>query len=136
MTTKILKARIAKVDSDMGIVFGYAIVCKEGGEDYFDNDSSGYSEHIPEQTMLSAAKDFAKTARTAKEMHTGDSIGCNLFLFPLTTDIAKALGLTAEKTGLLVGMSPDDPGVLAKFADGTYTGFSIGGERIEVEDSE
>ena len=134
METKMLKVTIAKVNKALGLVFGYAIVCKVAGEDYFDNDSSGYDEHIPEETMLEAAKDFAKTARVAKEMHTGDAIGCNLFLFPMTTDIAKSLDITVEKTGLLIGMAPDEDEVLAKFADGTYTGFSIGGKRLEVED--
>lgn len=130
----LLKAQIAKVDETHGLVFGYAIVCEMDGEPYFDNDSSGESHHIPPEVMLEAAKEFAKTARTAQEMHTGDSIGVNLFLFPMTADIAKSLGITVEKTGLLIGMAPDDPEVLAKFADGTYTGFSIGGSILDFED--
>ena len=132
----LLKARIAKVDESHGLVFGYAIVCEEDGAPYFDNDSSGFSEHIPPETMLEAAKDFAKTARVAKEMHTGDAIGCNLFLFPMTQDIAKSLDIEVKRTGLLIGMAPESPDTLAKFADGTYTGFSIGGVRLETEDVE
>ena len=139
MSELILKARIAKVSESLGLVFGYAIICKEGGEDYFDLDASGESHHIPEATMLSAAKEFAKSARIAKEMHSGEPIGVNLFLFPMTGDIAKALGISVEKTGLLIGMAPDDPEVLAKFASGEYTGFSIGGKMLEsrlLEDDE
>ena len=136
MADLLLKSQICKVDETHGLVFGYSIICKDGGEDYYDNDSSGFSENIPEETMLDAAKDFAKTARVAKEMHTGDSIGANIFLFPMTTDIAESLGMVVQKTGLLIGMAPDDPEVLAKFKDGTYKGFSIGGERLEIEDIE
>lgn len=133
MSNLILKARISKVDASQGLVFGYAIVCEENGEPYFDNDSSGESHHITPAAMLEAAKDFAKTARPAKEMHTGDDIGHNLFLFPMTQDIADSMGIQVQKTGLLIGMAPDEPEVLAKFASGEYTGFSIGGRMIESE---
>lgn len=133
-TTKMFKATIAKVDPGLGMVFGYAIVCEEGGVPYFDNDKDGFDEHITPDAMLDAAVGFAKSARVAKENHTGDQIGINLFLFPMTTEIAKALDITVQRTGLLIGMRPDQPEVLAKFADGTYTGFSIGGSRLEIED--
>lgn len=131
MTDILLKGKIEKVDASLGLAFGYAIVCEEDGQPYFDKDSSGESHHIPPSTMMAAAKEFAKSARSAKEMHTGDDIGFTPFLFPMTSEVAQALGMTVQKTGLLIGMAPDDKEVLAKFADGTYTGFSIGGRVIE-----
>lgn len=121
-----------KVDAEHGLVFGWGIICKEDGVDYIDvqNDT------IPEEAMLEAVADFAAGDRPGKEMHSGVEKGRHVFLFPLTTEIAKALGITTKKTGLLLGYKPP-PDVLEKFRDGTYTGFSIGGRIIDsmMEDS-
>lgn len=122
-------SQVLKVDSDLGLVFGFAVVCEADGVPYFD----AQDEHIPEQAMLKAATDFMSNSRAAKEMHQGDAIGKVLFAFPLTADVAKALDITTKQTGLLIGMRPG-PGALAKFKDGTYTGFSIGGAYIETEE--
>ena len=48
------------------------------------------------------------------------------FVFPLTAEIAKSMGIITERTGLMIGMKPSPEG-LAKFKAGTYKGFSIGG---------
>ena len=53
----------------------------------------------------------------------------------LETEIAKSLGITTERTGLLLAYRPA-PEVLAKFKDGTYTGFSIEGARVQHEVTE
>ncbi len=122
-------ARVVKVDESHGLVFGYAIVCKRDGEDYYDLQG----DHIPEDAMLGAAVEFMEHSRTAKEMHAGDAKGSIVFAWPLTTDIAKAFDIEPKTTGLMIAMKPDDPAMLAKFRDGTYTGFSIGGRRIDDE---
>lgn len=124
-------ADFAKVDEELGIIFGYAIVCKLNGEDYFDTQD----DHIPEDSMLSATCEFMKGDREARVMHGNTQEGVVLFAFPMTTDIAKALGITVEKTGLLVGMKPDDPEVIAAAKRGEFTGFSIGGSRGVDEDA-
>jgi hypothetical protein len=121
--------RIAKVNDELGLVFGFAIVCKIDGEDHFDSQG----DHIPEDAMLKASADFAASARVAKEMHTGDQVGDYLFLFPMTTDIAKSMGIELKQSGLMVAMKAQ-PDVIEKFKDGTYTGFSIGGARITDEE--
>lgn len=121
-------ATVCKVDAKHGIVFGWAIVCKQDGADYFDLQE----EHVPEDVMLEAAADFAKGAREAKAMHEGAPHGQVPFLFPMTEDIAKSLGIESPKSGLLIGMRPGKR-VLAKFISGEYTGFSIGG-RASYED--
>jgi len=120
---------ILKVDADLGLVFGYAIVCMEKGEPHFDLQG----DHIPEATMLKAALDFAENSQIAKDMHGhGDyghkQVGSVPFLFPLTMDIAKALGFDIEKSGLLIAMKPSEDAILQKFKSGEYTGFSIGGD--------
>lgn len=128
-----LQVNVCKVDTSLGLVFGYAIVCKVGGEDYYDTgsadpDGAVYSDHISEDEMLAATTEFMLTARVAKEMHdpADQPRGVVVHSFPLTTEIAKALDITADKTGWLIAMKPDDA-MLAKFASGELTGFSIGG---------
>lgn len=121
------KAQVLKV-SDLGLVFGFAIVSTLDGEPYFDKQG----DHIPEDAMLKAATDFMENSRIAKEMHAGDQKGSVVFAFPLTADIAKSLGIETKQTGLLIAMKPSDE-VLTKFKDGTYTGFSIGGTYGEME---
>lgn len=123
------EAQVAKVDESLGLVFGFAIVSKIDGEDYFDTQG----DHIPEEAMLKAATDFMESRRVAKEMHEGAQVGEILFAFPMTSEIAKSLAIETRATGLLIAMKPE-PDVLAKFADGTYTGFSIGGARVKDEE--
>ncbi len=122
-------SKVVKVDDSHGLVLGWAIVCKVDGEDYFDLQK----DHIPEEAMLGAAVDFMQSGAIAKEMHEGGPVGHVVFAFPMTTDIAKAFGIVTKQTGLLIAMKPSGD-VLAKFKDGTYTGFSIGGRRIKDEE--
>lgn len=128
MTTSFQKAQVVKVDSNLGLVFGFAIVSTSDGEPYFDLQG----DHIPDDAMLKAATDFMEHSRTAKAMHAGEKAGSVVFAFPLTAEIAKSLDITTKRTGLLIAMKPDAD-MLSKFVDGTYTGFSIGGHYEEVE---
>lgn len=129
-----LQGTLLKVDETLGLVFGYGIVCTEKGQPYYDTQG----DHIPEASMLEAAADFMIKSRASTDMHAranGNEVvadGTIVFAFPLTTDIAKAFGLVTERTGLLVAMKPS-AAVLAKFKDGSYTGFSLGGARLEEE---
>ena len=66
-----LGAEVVKVDESLGLVFGWAIVCTEKGEDHYDLQG----DHIPEGVMVSATTKFMEEARVAKEMHTGLQIG-------------------------------------------------------------
>jgi hypothetical protein len=134
---------VCKVDAKLGLVFGYAIVCKVKNADgefepYFDagsldeGDGVVYSDHIPEDVMLEGVTDFMKSARIAGDMHerNGDdepiAKGTVVHSFPLTEDIAAGLGITAEKTGWLVAMQPD-PEVFKLYQSGERKQFSIGG---------
>ena len=120
---------VAKVDDELGVVFGYAIVCNEDGEPYFDKQG----DHIPEDAMLKAWLDFAAHSREARQMHADGPAGTVVGSFPLTADIAAALGIAAPKTGLIIAMRPDAE-MLAKFKSGELKGFSIGGGRIRDEE--
>ena len=120
-------AEILKVDDTLGLVMGYAIICKdESGEDYFDLQG----DHITEDAMLKASVDFMQNSRVAKDMHAGEQTGTVVFAWPMTSEIAKAFGFETNKTGLMIAVRPEAD-MLAKFKDGTYTGFSIGGHWLE-----
>lgn len=128
-------AQVCKVSDELGIVFGYAIVCKRDGQDYFDLQN----DHIPEDAMVRAAADFMLNSRVGGDMHeqNGDGgavqAGDIVFAFPMTGDIAKALDIQTNTTGLLIGYKPNDTEVLNKYRSGEYTGFSIGGSRVRDE---
>ncbi|MCC8945991.1 hypothetical protein H8A97_13000 [Bradyrhizobium sp. Arg62] len=123
------EASVFKVDDSLGLVFGWAIVCNKSGEAYYDSQG----DHIPEDSMLKAAADFMKNSRVAKDMHQGDEIGPVVFCWPMTAEIAKAMGIDTDTTGLMIAMLPPAD-ILAKFKSGDYTGFSIGGYRLQDEE--
>jgi len=127
-----VSTEICKVDESLGLVLGWAIVCKKDGQRYFDLQG----DHITENAMLEAATDFMLNSRMAKDMHSGDGVGSIAFAFPLTDEVAKSFGIEANTTGLMIAMKPDDPDILGKFASGEYTGFSIGGRRVPGFDEE
>lgn len=121
-------AEVLKVNEELGLVLGWAIVCTVDGKPYFDKQD----DHIPENAMLKAATDFMLHSRRAKEMHDRDEAGTVIYAFPLTSDIQKAYGIECDRTGLMIIMKPDEE-MLEKFKSGELTGFSIGGRREEDE---
>lgn len=131
-------ASVCKVDEGLGLVFGWAIVCKVDGKEYFDTQG----DYIPEDAMMKASADFMENSRMAADMHPRDenntfqpemANGTIVFAFPMTEDVAKALGIETRKTGLLIAMKPPAD-ILEKFKSNEYTGFSVGGYRITDED--
>lgn len=118
------KATVLKADATLGLVFGWGIVCTEKGEPHYDLQG----DHIPDPVMLEGTTDFMLVARVAKDMHTGEQHGVIVHSFPLTAELAKAYGITCEKTGWMVAMRPDSEMVLKQYLNGERTGFSIGGE--------
>lgn len=126
---KFTEATVQKVDEGLGLVMGFALICKQNDEDYFDLQG----DHIPEDAMLEAATDFMLNSRKALEMHQGEQMGEVVFAFPLTTDVAEAFGITTKTTGLMIAMKPDSDEVLEKFRTGEYRGFSMGGKYVENE---
>lgn len=143
-------SQILKVDTALGLVFGFAIVSKvrnDAGEleDYYDLNVDSAGEHagkrvpenITEDAMFKAAVDAASSGvqMAGNDMHEGDDTGTFYFMFPLTEEIAKSLEIETKRTGLLVAYKPE-PDVLAKFQDGTYTGFSMEGARVTFEEDD
>ena len=124
--------KTAGISEELGLVFGFGIVCKEQGAEYYDL----HGDHIPEEGMVKAALDFAMSERVAGDMHRErDQGGSIVFMMPLTDEVAKAFEIECPRRGLMIAMKPSE-GMLAKFRDGTYTGFSIGGLRVKDEPAE
>jgi len=121
--------KVEEVNEELGLVFGWAIVCAKGGEPYFDLQG----DHIPEDAMLKAATDFMVNSRQADVMHDEVPSGQIVYALPLTEDVKKAFGMKCDKTGLAVVLKPDEE-TFAKFKSGELTGFSIGGYRGEDEE--
>ena len=125
----VAQCRVAKVDAELGIVMGWAFTSTVDGAAFFDLQGDA----IDENQIVKVAADFMLAGGASDEMHDGDGTGRVVFCWPLTAEIAKALDIACDKTGLLVGIKPAAD-VLAKFVDGTYSGFSIAGtgEREQV----
>ena len=119
---KEIKVEIIKAHEELGMLFGYAVVCKEGGEEYYDLQG----DYIPEDAMLRAAVDFMTDYRYAYDNHVY-GVGTVIFAWPMTADIADAMDITVKRTGLLVGIKVDNYDIISRFREGIYTGFSIGG---------
>lgn len=120
--------KVAGVNEELGLVFGWGIVCKEAGVPYVDTQGN----IITEKAMVEATTDFMKGDRMAGHQHTRMDAGSVVHSFPLSDDIAKAMGITCSKTGWMVACAPD-PEMLKAFKAGKLTGFSIGGEHIEID---
>lgn len=115
-----------KADAKLGLVFGWAMVSKVDGEDYFDVQG----DHIPQESMLKASAEFMVRSRVSKEMHRGGAAGSVVFAFPLTDQTADAFGITCRKRGLMIAVKPSSDEAWQAFQSGKYTGFSIGGRRV------
>lgn len=123
--------RVAKVDSELGLVIGFGAVCTEKGADYYDL----HGDHLPEDEMVKATVDFMKSARSAKVQHAGEDVGQVVCAFPMSREIFKALfdGAEPPRSGVIIGWQPTDKALLKKFADGEFTGFSFGGSAYRDE---
>lgn len=130
---------ILKVDRKLGIAFGFAIVTKEVKdgkvEDYYDL----HGDHVSDEVMLKAAAEFTMAERAGKAEHGrtaehGDQKVADIaFMFPLTEEIAKGLGITTDKFGLIIGYKPINTQVLDDIEKGVYAGFSFGGVGVRTE---
>lgn len=142
-----LVTRFAKNAVQQRMAIGYAVVCEKRNskgefEPYFDDDRD-FPEHITPQCMVEAACDFAMSDRISGVMHKSadgsmpndpeevEPRGVVVHTFPLTQEIADALEITVQKTGMIVAVRPNDESVLEDIRSGKYAAFSIGGLREE-----
>ncbi len=129
----IFKAEVSvtEVDQSLGIVFGWGMVTDINNEPYYDLDN----QHIPSDLMVKSTSVFMETARVSNDSHTPVDIGVVVHSFPLSTEIAKSMGITSNISGWMVGVKPDAD-TLAKFVSGEYKGFSIEGSGALKDDEE
>ena len=121
-----------KVDDELGIAYGWAIVCAENDVPYFDLQG----DHIPEAPMVEALLDFSKNSRVGKDQHAGDQTGEHVFMYPVTKATMVGLGISSPKTGAIVAYKPTNPADLDMIKNGTRTGFSIGGVLTAADETE
>lgn len=121
-------ANFVKTGTDGDVVYGWAIVCKEHGEEYVDLQG----DVITEGEMEKAATRFMLDSRTGKVMHEGRAVGEVTTSVAMTEKRFRSMGMVPPntpilKTGWFVGIRFPNPDILKRFADGDLTGFSIGG---------
>lgn len=116
-------AQIIKLDSERRIAWGWAYVSTVGGEQVVDRQG----DVIPPAEMERMADRFMASARMAKAMHDGESIGEVLHSLPLTKELAGALGISSDREGWIIGMRIHDDRTWEAMKAGHYGAFSIGG---------
>lgn len=126
-------ARVFKVDEQLGIVLGFANVSTVNGEPLVDLQD----DVTCEDELLKVCAEYAESGAAVDEMHDEQPVdgARTVFLFPLSSAIAKEIGLgDVAKTGILIGVKLP-PETLAKFKSGELNAFSIGGtgEREQLD---
>jgi len=128
LTNKIqVEGQILKQLDEERLAFGWAYVSTVKGE--FSLDHSG--EFIRPEQLAKAATNFMLSMRTAKSMHTGESIGEVVHSMPLTNDIAKALGIQSDREGWVIALKVYDDQVWQDVKSGKLAAFSIGGRALK-----
>ncbi len=117
-------ADILKLDSERRIAWGWASVSTMQGQPVVDLQG----DIIPLAEMEKMADRFMASARTAKAMHAGESIGEVLHSFPVTNELAKAFGMSTDREGWIIGMRINDNETWNAMKRGDFKGFSIGGK--------
>ena len=132
-----ITGRTVKFDEFLGLVKGYASVCTEKGEPYFNPQR----EHFSKDPIFKAAFDFMQNGRLAGDMHAqgadGQPIeaGTGAFAWPTTEDISESFDIEISCTCLMICMPPRAD-TLETRRSAELTGVSIngsGGLQEEVE---
>lgn len=120
---------VLKVDEEQKILFGWASVTKVDDEYLVDR----HGDVIRTETLHKAVNEFMEGVRVGKLMHQGEQIGQIIHSFPVSQDIAKALGLETNKEGWIVGYKVYDEEIWKDVKSGKYGAFSIGGSAHKEE---
>lgn len=123
---------ISKTEDDQQVVWGWASVVEENGEEVTDHQG----DVISAEDMQKAAWDFVKTVRAGKVMHEGDYKTELVDSVFMSNDLQKALGINLKKVGWLVGFHVPCKETWEKVKSGKLPAFSIGGrgERTPIEE--
>jgi len=118
-------ARIAKIDDEKRLVFGWAYVAKRANGEQV-TDISGDEVHDLEG-FEDAVYDYVLFSREGDEMHTQKVVARMVESVVFTPAKASAMGLDSTPTGWWIGMKVEDGPVWQKVKNGDLEMFSIAG---------
>lgn len=124
-----IQGTILKMDEEQRMVYGWASVATENGEPVVDVQG----DIIKMAVLEKAATEFMLDHRVAKAMHDGDGIGEVVHSFPLSTELAKSLGVASPREGWLIGMKVHSDDVWKRVKSGELRAFSIGGKGVRQD---
>jgi len=122
-----IEGQIVKQLDEERLAFGWAYVATVKGEVSLDHSG----EFIRPELLAKAATNFMLSMRTAKRMHSGESIGEVIHSMPLTNDVAKALGIQSDREGWIIAIKVYDDQVWQDVKSGKLSAFSIGGRALK-----
>lgn len=120
-------AKAESTDAALGCVFGYAVVSTVDGKDYTDTQG----EVVPLDVVAKAVAEHEGQI-ACKAQHEGAQVGRIVFAMPVGLGDGDLVSKSG-KTGLYIGAKFDED-TLAKFESGEFTGFSIAGSGVTVEE--
>lgn len=123
-----LEGKIAKIDGDKFLVFGWASVADEKGAAVVDSQG----DTIPIDTLEKAAYEYVLHSRTGGEMHEVMGVAKLVESIVFTPEKLEMLGLDKDSLphGWFVGFKVNDAEAWQKIKQGEYSMFSIGGRAI------
>lgn len=121
--------QVIKVDEEQKIIYGWASVTTVDGEHIVDRQG----DVIKTDTLHKAVNEFMEGFRVGKLMHEGEQVGQILHSFPVSKDIAEALGIETNMEGWIVGYKVYDDNLWEEVKLGKYAAFSIGGSAMKEE---
>lgn len=123
-TQSAIEFKVVAKRAEDRVVYGWAYVCKRGGEQVVDHSG----DFILPEDLERAQWKFVKDARAGGEMHEGDADARLVASLVFTDDVVKALALPDETNrGWFVGFEVPE-GTFAKVKDGSLLMFSIEGQ--------
>lgn len=114
---------VLKYDDEQMIVYGWASVITVKGVPVVDRQGHIIKAH----TLERAVTKFMEHVRVGKEMHSGEQVGQIIHSWPVTAEIAKAVGIECDREGWLIAYRVFKRDVWEKVKSGEYPAFSIGG---------
>lgn len=114
---------VVKMDDEQRIVWGWASVATENGEPVYDV----HGDHIPMSELTNASIDFMENVRVGKSLHQGEQVSSVIGCLPLSSELAKALGIESNREGLIMGFRVSDDETWSMIKSGELPALSIGG---------
>lgn len=122
-TVPLLRGEFTKLEPARQIAWGWASVVSVKGADIVDLQD----DVLDIESLEDAVYVYMAESRQTGSMHREFGVGKVIESFVATPEKLKALGMTSERTGWVVGVKVEDQATWANVASGKFAGFSIGG---------